>query len=226
MSAGAVEPGLVAAIAGFERSSGHRVVVSFGTGPQLTARLQADEAADVLVAPAGVMAGAVSSGKVDGGTRVTVGRVGVGVVVRRGASVPDVGSPEALRRALVRASTVVFNRASTGQYVEKLLAQLGIADQVAAKAVRVDTGEAVMERIASGSGNEIGFGATTEIRMLEPTGVTLVGPLPAPVQNFTSYDAAIMSAASARPAGAALVQFLNSPAGRTLLSGAGVEPAP
>lgn len=226
MSAGAVEPGLVAAARAFERSSGHRVVVRFGTGPQLAARLEARESADVLIAPAGVMDAAVTSRAVDVTTRRSIGRVGVGVVVRADAASPNIASPAALKEAIGAASSVVFNRASTGQYVERLLVQLGMADVVAPKAVRVDTGEAVIERIAAGRGNEIGFGATTEIRMLESKGVRLVGALPPLVQNFTVYDAGIMAVASARASAAAFLEFLTGASARSILSLNGVEPVP
>lgn len=224
MSAGAVEPGLAAAVAQFERSSGHRVVVRFGTGPQLSARLEANEVAGVLIAPVGVMDAAVAARKVDTRTRVTVGRVGVGVVIRQDSDLPDVTSPDALRRALIAAPAVVFNRASTGQYIEKLIGELGIADLVQTKAVRVDTGEAVMERIAGGRGQEIGFGAMTEIRMLERIGVRLAGPLPATLQNFTAYDAALLVAASAASPAAAFVRFLTEPEGQSYLAAAGIVP--
>ncbi|MGE0592611.1 MAG: substrate-binding domain-containing protein [Vicinamibacterales bacterium] len=225
MSAGAVEPGLVRAAAAFESATGHRVIIRFGTGPQLSARLQANEAADVLIAPAGVMTTAARLGRIDQATRAAVGRVGVGIVVRAGAEPVDVGTPEALRAALTEATAVVFNRASTGQYIEQLIERLGVASEVQAKAVRTDTGEAVMERIASGAGREIGFGAITEIRMLASRGIRLAGPLPAAVQNFTTYDVAALTASRAPAAGAALVAYLREGEGQRALQAGGVEPA-
>jgi len=85
-SAGAVEPGLVRLIEQFKRSSRHTVQVEFGTGPQLTARLESGQIGDVLIAPAAVMDQAVTARKVNSSTRTPVGRVGVGIVVRRGAA--------------------------------------------------------------------------------------------------------------------------------------------
>ncbi|NOT44349.1 MAG: substrate-binding domain-containing protein [Acidobacteria bacterium] len=225
MSAGAVEPGLVRAAAAFESATGHRVIIRFGTGPQLSARLQANEDADVLIAPAGVMTTAAGLGRIDQATRAAVGRVGVGIVLRASADPVDVDTPEALRAALLEAATVVFNRASTGQYIERLIERLGVAAEVQGKAVRTDTGEAVMERIASGAGREIGFGAITEIRMLASMGIRLAGPLPAAVQNFTTYDVAALTASRAPAAGAALIAYLRGDEGQRELQAGGVEPA-
>ena len=56
------------------------------------------------------------------------------------------------------------------------------------KTTRYPDGAAVIEHVIRGKGNEIGFGAITEIRLYEPKGCALVGPLPADVQNYTSYD--------------------------------------
>jgi molybdate transport system substrate-binding protein len=46
--------------------------------------------------------------------RVELGRVGVGVAVRAGAPVPDISNTEALKRAILAADSIVYNRASTG----------------------------------------------------------------------------------------------------------------
>src|ERR671918_741103 len=79
MSAGAVDPG-------------HTVQVQFGSAPQLTARLGSGQPGDVLIAPVAVMDQAVAARHVHAPTRSAVGRVGVGVAVRRGVPVPDVST--------------------------------------------------------------------------------------------------------------------------------------
>jgi len=225
MSAGALEPGLRAVVAAFEASSGHTVSVTYGTAPQLTARLAANEPADLVMAPRAVVDQALRTGRVDADVVAPVGDVGVGVVVRQGASPPDVSSPDALRDALILAPGIVFNRASTGQYVERLLSQFGIEQHVAAKVVRVDTGEEVMARIADGPPGAIGFGAITEIRMLEPTGIRFVAALPAAIQNLTTYEAALRIGARAGDAARALLAFMLGAEGRRLLDGAGIAPS-
>jgi molybdate transport system substrate-binding protein len=80
-----------------------------------------------------------------------------------------------------------------------------------------------MEHVIRGSGREIGFGAITEIRMYEPKGLRLVGPLPADVQNYTAYDAALMSAAKQPDAAREVLKHIASPAGKSAFASGGVE---
>ncbi len=223
MSAGAVEPGLVKLIEQFKRSSGHAVQVEFGSGPQLTTRLAAGQSGDVLIAPKAVMDQAIADRRVDLRTRTTVGRVGVGIVVRRGAASPDVSTPDRLRTALLGADAVMFTRGSSGQYIERLLTELGVAAAIASKIVRAEDGEALIQRVIEGKGNEIGFGAISEIRQFEPKGVRLVAPLPNAVQNFTAYQAAVMAATRAPEAAAEFVRFIATPAARTTFAAVGVQ---
>ena len=97
---------------------------------------------------------------------------------------PEIGSVEALRRSLLGADSVAFNRASTGLYIEKLLVRLGIADAVNARATRHPDGASVMQHLlASGRPGEFGLGAITEIVLFKEQGLRLVGPLPADAQN-------------------------------------------
>jgi molybdate transport system substrate-binding protein len=175
-----------------------------------------------VIAPPPVLDALSKAGRL-AGDRASLGRVGVGVAIRTGAPKPEIGSEAALKAAVLGADAVVFNRASTGQYVEGLLQRLGIADQVAAKVVRVADGAAVFKRLAEGRGGEIGFGAITEIVQEKGHGVELVGPLPSGSQNYTAYAAVPTATAEPGPA-AEFMAYLASPEGRRRLAESGVEP--
>src|SRR5262245_10888337 len=110
LSGGAIEPGLKAAAAAFEKESGHTVKITFNTTPQILKRVGGGETFDVVVAPPGALK--ELAGKVDEGG-VNVGRVGMGVLVRQGAPVPDISNAEAIKRTVLEAETMTFNRAST-----------------------------------------------------------------------------------------------------------------
>jgi molybdate transport system substrate-binding protein len=231
LSAGAVEPGIRPALAAFEHDSGHTVRLAFAAAPALRAALRAPSAAaDVIIVPQGALDELAATGSVGAGPQVPIGRVGVGVAVRAGADAPDISSAETLKAALASADSVVFNRASTGIYVEHLLEQLGIADAVNAKAERLADGAAVMRRLLAGTATrELGFGAITEIVLFRERGVQLVGPLPASLQNYTSYVALPWPGAPpAEPtraaAVAALMRHLQGAQARSLLANAGIEP--
>jgi len=223
LSAGAVEPGLVAFAQLVKRETGDDLRIQFNTAPRIAERLAAGEAYDILISPPAVIAQAAKDGKVDAGTRVAVGRVGAGIIVRSGAPAPNVTTVDALKATLLAADSIVYNTASTGLYLDRLFEKLGILDRIKPKTTRYPDGAAVMEHVIKGKGNEIGFGAMTEIRMYEPKGLKLVGPLPPDVQNYTSYDAVVMTGAAAPAAAKAALVLLASPAGKAAFAGGGVE---
>src|SRR5215469_14615985 len=178
ISAGAVEPGVVAAADAFRKETGAEVKIKFATAPAIRQRVGGGEAADVVIAPPALIDELAKAGKLDGSARAPVGRVGVGVLVRDGAAKPDVSSADALKRALLDAESVVYNKASTGLYLEKLFERLGVGAEVKAKEARYADGASVIEHVLRGTGNEIGFGAITEIALYRDKGAQYAGPLP------------------------------------------------
>ncbi|HVR94688.1 MAG TPA: substrate-binding domain-containing protein, partial [Casimicrobiaceae bacterium] len=223
LSAGAVEPGLLAFVQVVKRETGHDLKTQFATTPQIVQRLAAGEAFDIVIAPPDAITQAAKDGKVAADTRVMVGRVGAGIVVRSGASVPDIASVDALKRTLLAADSVVYNTASSGIYLDKLFEKMGVLEQLKPKTTRYPDGASVMEHVSKGKGNEIGFGAITEIRAYEPKGVKLVGPLPADVQNYTSYEAVMMTGAASPEAVKAVLNQFATPAGKAAFAAGGVE---
>src|SRR5262249_20780858 len=154
---------------------------------------------------------------------VASGRAGGGVGVPAAPPPRDVPPPAAFKHAVLAADSVVYNTASTGLYLEKLFERLGIAGDIKAKTTRYPNGERVMEHLINGKGNEIGFGAITEIKLFEPKGLKLVGPLPAEVQNYTTYGAALMAGAPSPQAAKAFLTFLATPEAKQAFAAGGVE---
>jgi molybdate transport system substrate-binding protein len=223
LSAGAVEPGLQAFAQLAKRETGHDLKIQFNTTPQIAQRLAAGEAYDIVIAPPDAIAKAAQDGKVVADMRIAVGRVGSGIVVRNGAPAPDIASVDALKRSLLAADSVVYNTASSGIYLDKLFEKMGILEQLKPKTKRYADGASVMEHVSKGKGNEIGFGAITEIKSYEPKGVKLVGPLPAEVQNYTSYEAAMTTGATSPEAVEAVLKQMATPAGKAAFAAGGME---
>ncbi len=224
LSAGAVEPGLHKAVALFKQQTGHDVKIQFNTAPAIARRLQEGYVADVLIAPPAGLKQYADGGKVIADGHVLLGKVGAGITIRPNAPVPNVATTDALKASVLAADSVVYNTASTGIYLEKMFERIGVGEQIKAKTTRHANGDAVMEHVIKGKGNEIGFGAITEIKMYEAKGsLKLVGPLPADVQNYTSYGAALMTNAPAPDAGKAFIAFLGTPAAKKLFVDAGIE---
>jgi molybdate transport system substrate-binding protein len=223
LSGGAVEPGLQAFAQVAKRETGHDLRTEFNTTPQIVQRIAAGQVFDIVIAPPDAIAKAAKEGKVVTETQVPVGRVGGGVVVRSGASLPDIASVDALKRTLLAADSVVYNTASSGIYLDKLFEKMGILERLKPKTTRYPGGAEVMAHVSKGKGNEIGFGAITEIKAYEPKGVKLVGPLPADVQNYTSYEAVMMTGAASPEAVKAVLNQMATPAGKAAFAAGGVE---
>ena len=143
--------------------------------------------------------------------------------MRAGVPSPDISTTAAFKQTVLGAESIVYNTASTGLYLEKLFERLGIAEEIKARTTRYPNGERVMEHLIHGKGNEIGFGAITEIKLFEPKGLKLVGPLPTEVQNYTTYAAALMTGAPSPQAAKALLTFLGSAEAKQAFAAGGVE---
>jgi molybdate transport system substrate-binding protein len=166
----------------------------------------------------------IRKGKLADGSRVDLARVGIGVMVKEGAPKPDIGSVEAFKRTLLDAKSVAYinpaSGGSSGIYLAKLFDRLGIADQIKPKAKLKDGGY-VAELITSGEA-ELGIHQISEIVPVK--GVTLIGPLPKEVQNYTTYSAGISASAKEAEGAKALVKFLAGPRTGEFLKAKGMEP--
>ena len=222
-SAGAVQPGIVKVIEAFRNASPHHVKITFATAPIILKRIGAPDGLDVVIAPPAVLDEWVKAAKATAVDRVTIGRIGVGVMVRESAPLPRIASVDDFKQALLSAESVVYNQASTGIYLEKLFERLGIAEQLKPKTVRYPDAAAVLDHIAKGNGAEIGLGATTVIIEGVNKGLKFVGPLSPEIQNYTTYAAAVVNAGSASDAAREFVRFLTGPVAQKVFASAGIQ---
>lgn len=223
MSAGAIEPGLRASAELYRERFAQRVQIAWATTPVIRERIERGDKVDAVIATDAAIADFARSGRVQASHAVHVGRVGVGVAVREDAAPPDLSSVAALRRAVLEADTVLFTRASSGLYVERMLSGLGVLERIQDRILRFANGPAMMERLVKGSGHEIGFGAIVEILMYGNQGLRLAGPLPDEVQQHARYVAAPVIGARDPRAAKSFVDFLATPAAKALFAACGVE---
>ena len=206
----------------FERTSGTKVVITWGSTNGLLNDLEAGAGGDLAVLTAEAIDDLISRGKVVAGSRVDLARSGIGVAVRKGAKRPDIGSPEALKRALLAAKSVAHSKSGmSGIYFPTVLARLGIADVMKAKIVIPDPGTPIGEVVANGDA-EIGIQQISEL--LPVAGIDIVGPLPAALQKITTFSAGVLTAAKEPDVATALVKFVAAESLR-LLKQKGLEPA-
>ena len=96
----------------FERASGHKVVIRYGTTPELIKMATTGGPFDLGVVPQDVWKDAAARARIAPGPTPDVARVGIGVAVRTGAPKPDISTPEALKRALLAAQSIASIPAS------------------------------------------------------------------------------------------------------------------
>jgi molybdate transport system substrate-binding protein len=226
VSGGAFKQVLNALAAQYEKESGNKLDITYQTVGEHLALIRAGkETFDVAVLTPEAIETLVQEGKVVPGSRVDLAKVGVGVVIKAGAPLPDISTVEAFKRTLLAAKSVAYidpkAGGSSGIYVGRLLERLGIADQVNAKAKLIQGG-AVADHVADGEA-EIGVHQISEI--LAVPGVTLVGPLPPAIQNFTVYSAGVGTAAKDGAAARALIKFLSGAHALPIIKAKGMQPA-
>jgi len=223
LTTGAFKQVVVALVPEFEKATGHKVVLDNGTVGQLQKRVDDGEAFDVLVLSPKGIEDYIKSGKIAAGSNANLAKVGVGVMVKEGASKPDIASVEAFKQALLKARSVGYidpaSGGSSGIYVEGLLDKLGIADQIKPKA-KLQKGGHVSDLVKAGEA-EIGIHQISEI--LGQPGVTLVGPLPKEIQNYTTYAVGVSSAAKQVEAAKAFIKVLTGPSAAAALKAVGME---
>ncbi|MFN2643922.1 MAG: substrate-binding domain-containing protein [Burkholderiales bacterium] len=164
------------------------------------------QGADVVILTAEGIDELERQGRLVSGTRLELGRSGVGLAVRQGAPRPDIGSLEALKRTLLAARSVAHSRqGASGIYFAALLERLALADKLKERII-VDKGP-VAARIASG---EAELGAQLLCELAPVPGIDIVGPLPAEVQKYYAFSAATMQTSKNRDAARAFLDFLRS----------------
>jgi molybdate transport system substrate-binding protein len=225
LTTGAMKEVVLAVVPAFETQTGHKAIVSNDTAGAIARRIEGGEPFDLGVLTPGAIKDLAAKGKF-AGNGSNVARVGVGVVVRADGPAPDISTVAAFKQALLAAKSVAYidpeSGGSSGIYVANLLDKLGIAAEIKPKA-KLKKGGYVAELIASGEA-ELGLHQISEI--LAVKGVRLVGPLPAEIQNYTTYGAAASANAAHPDAAQALLKLLTGPEADPVLKDRGMERPP
>jgi molybdate transport system substrate-binding protein len=208
----------------YEKRSGNRLNALYDTMSGIQGRLAKHEALDVLLMPVSMLDALEKDGTIVPAGRATLANIGLGVGVKAGGKVPDISTRDALRRALVAATTVVHappTATPSGAQSEKTIKQLGIAEVMIGRVVHKAGLAGGVAMIANGEA-DIGIFPKSELVNVE--GVTLVGSLPGELQLNIVYGAGVVAAGPAREAAAAFIQFLIEPESRTVWNACGFDP--
>ena len=225
LAGSAVDTAFAVLIPDFERATGDKVLFDAdGAIGQMAKRVEAGEAADVLVVSQPQIQSLEQKGRLVPGTARVVGRMGVGVFVRKGAAKPDLSTPEAFKAAMLAARSIGYNDPAAGApvslYLIGLFERMGIAEEMRQKTVVFKQRAERFAPVARGE-VEIGFNQLGEI-IVQP-GIDLVGPLPAPIQNYTVFTAAVVAAGRNHDAARRFIDFIASPEAVAVFKAKGFE---
>lgn len=221
-SAGAVRAIVTELAQAFEKDTGHKVTLAFGTVGVTRQRL-ASEPVDVVIMSEVAIDEAIKQGSVAGGSRTDIARTGMGVGVRDGAPKPDIATSEAFKRSLLEAKSITYvdpaQGATSGIHFAGILKSFGIEDAMKPKTTLVPGGYPA-ELVAKGEVEMV----VHQISEIVPVkGVTLVGPLPKDVQKVTIYSTGIATKATTPDVARAFVAYLMGPAVRPKFAAAGLD---
>ena len=206
----------------FQRATGPRVLINYEFAADLKRRIEAGDPFDVAILPPDMADDLMRRGKLADGSRVDLGRTGIGVAVRNGSPKPDISTVDAFRRALLEVPMVAYaNGGMTGAHFADILARLGIAQAMKERLRPYPSGGAV-EAVARGEADLVVIGISP---ILDVPGVELIGWLPPELQSYIVFTASIGSLARQVDGARTLLTALTSPAAVELFRAHGFEPA-
>src|SRR5258705_4660935 len=221
LCAEALESSMRELIPAFETTTGHSVKMMLANAGTTAERVRRGDMADLAIVLSQQWETLRQEGKIDPGVRVVVGKVGLGIFVKKGAARPDIGSIEAFKRTLLQSGAVAVRdpgqRSPVGTYVIALFDRLGVGDDIKPK-LRL-TADRPYEIVVKG-GAEMGFSTIAEI-VASPE-VDLVGPLPGEIQNFIVFTTAIPINAEQVAAAKAFIEYLTSPGAKDIFKSKGI----
>ncbi len=206
----------------FSRQTGQAVQLESAGGVDVARRVQAGEAVDMAVLASSSIEQLVLGGRLLADSRVDVARSGMGIAVRSGQARPDITSQQAVRTAVLQASTVGYSTGPSGKYLMSLFERWGLAQQIADRIVQAPAGVPVATLVARGE-VELGFQQLSEL--LGVPGIDVLGPMPPDIQHITLFSAAVARTCAQPDAARALLAFLAAPAAAPNKRRHGMEPA-
>ncbi|WP_407183508.1 substrate-binding domain-containing protein [Bradyrhizobium centrosematis] len=205
----------------FETETGIQVDADFAPTLALLKRLRDGEAADLVILTREGLDEAIAEGRVLADSAADLARSYVGIAVRAGQAHPDIGSEAALRKSLLAARSVAYSRlGASGVYFAELIARMGIAAAINAKATVVEQGFTA-QRLVSGEA-DLAVQQISELKQVG--GIEVVGPIPHDLQTPAVFSAGRMAKASHAAAADRLLRYLASPEVVPVLRQSGLEP--
>jgi molybdate transport system substrate-binding protein len=208
----------------FEAKTGTQVKLTYGTGVSTRKTVASGQALDVslLFAP---FPEALKTGNIVPGSATVIARLRLALAVQKGAPKPDISTPEAVKRALLNAKSIISvdpTQGSVGGIVLLALDKLGITEQVKPKIKWVQTGGLVQDSVAKGE-TEIALGPY--LSDMRNPGLDVVGALPPEASTPVDITGFMSTSVKDPKAAEALLEYLSSHEVASVYEAAKIFPA-
>jgi len=208
-------------VAAYQQRTGTRVAIESVGGVDAARRVQAGEVFDVVVLASDAIAKLIAGGHVLPQT-VDLVRSGVAVAVQAGTPLPDISTEAAVKQAVLAARSLSYSTGPSGVALARLFERWGVAEQIQSRIVTPPPGVPVGTLVAKGE-VELGFQQLSELINL--SGITVVGTLPAEIQIITTFTAGICTASGQADAVRAMLAAMASPEAAAAKRRQGMDPA-
>jgi molybdate transport system substrate-binding protein len=206
----------------FEKATGLTPVVVADVAAVMKRRIESGEPFDLAVLVDFQIDDLIKSGKLVADSRADIMSSGIGVAVKRGAPKPDISTVEAFKQTMLKAKSVTYLKEGASTiHLRKLFAQLGIAEEIKAKAIETD-GETVSELVADG---KVELGIIVIPNIMSVPGAELVGPLPAEINSVVMFTAGVSMQSPNQQVARELIKLLKSPEAKPVIKAKGNDPA-
>jgi molybdate transport system substrate-binding protein len=209
-------------VAAYAHHSDCTIAIESVGGVDAAKRVQGGEAFDLVFLASDAIDKLIAAGHIHAGSKFDLVHSGVAVAVRAGTPLPDIGSEDAVRQAVLAARSISYSTGPSGVALVKLFERWGIADAIRERIVQAPPGVPVGALVARGD-VELGFQQLSELIHVE--GITVVGPLPPAIQITTTFSAGIGISSTQVSAARALLEFMASEDTVHAKRAQGMEPA-
>lgn len=206
--AGGLGPVVTAVKPSFEKESGHKLDITFVSGPVVKREVEGGRAFDIAISQPEIIDELIQGGKVVAGSRTDIARTGIGLSVKSGAPKPDISSVEAFKNMLTSVKSIAHSKeGASGAYFMKLLDRLQLMSAVQPKLIGAPAGAGGLVSPVLKGEAEVVIGTASAI--MEP-GIDFVALIPDDLQNWSVFSAGYSAASTEPEAAKEFVAYLKS----------------
>lgn len=205
----------------YSKDTGSKVTFTWTGSEAIAKRIGEGEVYDVVLTTSAGIDRLAGAGKLNAQSKANFSRSAVAAAVRSGLSKPDISTVDGLKKALLDAKSIAISSGASGRYLEDLFQKLGVSEQIKPKIKQPPSGAQIGDMLARGEA-DLGFQQVTEL--IHAKGFEYLGTLPAEVQNYTVWSAAVHAQAGDAKTAGAFVTALTAPAAAPELRKTGLEP--